>query len=179
MNYKICNVCKQSLQITEYHKRSSGRVGYMTTCKKCTSIRASIRYKEKKEHIQEIGRKWREKQREEIHGNFELYFKRLVKRVKTISAEDCLDIYKQQKGLCAISGVPLTCIVGKLGEHPKTNASIDRIIHGEHGGQYTKENVRLVCAIVNSMRLNQSDEELLWWSHQIIQNSQRNPNGRN
>lgn len=172
MMYKICNVCEQSLPVTEYHKRSTGRIGYMTTCKTCTSVRASLRYKEKKEHIQEIGRKWREKKREEIHGNFELYFKRLVKRVKTLSAEDCLDLYKQQNGLCAISGVPLTCIVGELGEHPKTNASLDRIVHGENGGKYTKENVRLVCAIVNYMRLNQSDEELLWWSQQIVQNNQ-------
>ena len=169
MIYKICNVCEQSLPITEYHKRATGRVGHMTTCKTCASIRASLRYKEKKEHIKNIGRKWREKKRQEIHGNFELYFKRLVKRVKTLSVEDCLDLYERQNGLCAISGVPLTCIVGELGEHPKTNASLDRIVHGENGGQYTKDNVRLVCAIVNYMRLNQSDEELVWWSHQIVQ----------
>jgi len=171
MIHKICNVCEQSLPITEYHKRATGRSGHMTTCKSCTSARAALRYKEKKQHILAVGKKWREKQRTDIHGNFELYFKRLVKRVKTLSVEDCLDLYKKQNGLCAISGVPLTCIVGELGEHPKTNASLDRIVHGEVGGQYTKDNVRLVCAIVNYMRLNQSDEELLWWSHQIVQKS--------
>lgn len=176
MTHKECNVCKQLLPITEFHKRSSGRVGYMTTCKTCTSIRASLRYKEKKSHIQEVGKKWRDKQRQQVHGNFELYFKRLVKRVKTLTVDDCLELYKKQNGLCAISGVPLTCIVGELGEHPKTNASLDRILHGENGGTYTKDNVRLVCAIVNYMRLNQTDEELLWWSRQIVQ---RNHSGLN
>lgn len=169
MTNKTCNMCELTLPVTEFHKRATGRSGYMTTCKSCTSARSAIRYKEKKEHIQEVGKKWREKQRNAVHGNFELYFKRLVKRVKTISAEDCLDLFEKQNGLCAISGVPLTCIVGDLGEHPKTNASLDRIIHGDVGGQYTKDNVRLVCSIVNSMRLNQSDEELLWWSRQIYQ----------
>lgn len=176
MTCKECNVCKQSLPLTEFHKRASGRVGYMTTCKTCTSVRAAIRYKEKKTHILEVGKRWRDKQRQQIHGNFELYFKRLVKRVKTLTVEDCLDLYEKQKGLCALSGVPLTCLVGECGEHPKTNASLDRIVHGESGGQYTKDNVRLVCAIVNYMRLNQSDEELLWWSHQI---TQKNHSGLN
>lgn len=174
MEHKTCNVCKQHLPVTEFHKRSSGRSGYMTTCKTCTSIRAALRYKNKKEHINAVGWEWRQKQREAIHGNFELYFRRLVKRVKTITAEDCLEIYTQQRGLCALSGVPLTCIVGEHGEHPKTNASLDRIVHGHVGGGYTKDNVRLVCSIVNSMRLNQTDEELLWWSRQIVKSSSIN-----
>ena len=169
---KICNVCKQSLPIIVYYKRSPDRVGYNPTCKTCVSVRAALRYKEKKEHILRVGKQWREKQRKAVHNNWVLYFKRLIKRVKTLTVEDCLDLYEKQGGLCAISGVPLTCVVGELREHPKTNASLDRIIHGETGGQYTKENVRLVCAIVNYMRLNQSDEELLWWSHQIVQRNQ-------
>ena len=172
----ICNVCRIDQPAESFHKRSSGRKGHMTTCKTCTSVKAALRYKEKKESIQEVGRQWREKQRQAIHGNFELYFKRLVKRVKTVSVEDCLDLYEKQKGLCAISGVPLTCIVGDLGEHPPTNASLDRIQHGANGGTYTKDNLRLVCAIVNYMRLNQSDEELLWWSQQIT-NNQKNLSG--
>ena len=150
----------------------------MTTCKTCTSVRAAIRYKNKKDHIQEVNRQWREQQRQNINGNFELYFKRLVKRVKTISVEDCLDLYQKQNGLCAISGIPLTCIVGDLGEHPPTNASLDRIQHGTMGGAYTKDNIRLVCAMVNYMRLNQSDQELLWWCQQIV-NNQQNRSGLN
>ena len=169
----VCNICQVDQTIENFHRRSSGRKGHMTTCKTCTSVRAALRYKEKKDHINSVGRLWRDKQRELINGNFTLYFRRLVKRVKTLSAEDCLDIYEKQKGLCAITGVPLTCIVGDLGEHPKTNASLDRIIHGAAGGQYTKENVRLVCAIVNYMRLDQSDEELLWWSHQIVDQAKK------
>ena len=165
----ICNLCKVDQPVDNFHRRATGRKGHMTTCKTCTSAKAALRYEEKKEYIQSVGKKWRETQRQKIHGNFELYFKRLVKRVKTLSVEDCLELYERQNGLCAISGVSFTCIVGELGEHPKTNASLDRIIHGENGGQYTKDNVRLVCAIVNYMRLNQSDEELLWWSRQIVQ----------
>ncbi len=91
-----------------------------------------------------------------ISGNWNKYFTRLVslKKRNLLSVEDLLEIYKEQNGLCALSGEPLTCSL-EVGKISKTNASIDRIVPG---GPYTKDNVQLVCRVLNSWR---GDTDLL------------------
>jgi hypothetical protein len=78
--------------------------------------------------------------------------------------EDVLDILESQEGKCALTGVKLT-FKRERGIKLKTNASIDRIVPG---GPYIKENVRLVCSIVNKMRLDMTDEELKYWCSLIL-----------
>lgn len=165
---KQCTCCSQELPLVEFPKKPSGKYNRASWCKSCVKEKNAQRYVKDRDRIVATQRKWSDAQRKLIHGNFELYFKRLIKRVKTISVEDCLSLLEQQKGLCALSGVPLTCIVGAAGEHPDTNASLDRVVHGKEGGKYSKDNVRLVCARVNYMRADKTDEELLWWSKRII-----------
>ena len=82
-----------------------------------------------------------------------------------LTVKDLMELYEQQEGLCALSGVEMTYISGK-GRIP-TNIGIDRI---EAGGPYIRENIRLVCNHVNTMRLDKSDEEFLWWCKRIIEN---------
>lgn len=88
----------------------------------------------------------------------------LHKRRECLSVEDIVDLFQEQEGKCALSGVPMTYIAGK-GRIP-TNIGIDRI---EHQGPYIKGNIRLVCNYVNTMRLDKTDEEFLWWCKQIIE----------
>lgn len=94
------------------------------------------------------------------------YFKALLCRPdrKDLSMEDILSILEKQSGKCALTGITLT-FRREVGVKLKTNASLDRIVPG---GPYIKENVRLVCSIVNKMRLNMSDEELLYWCQKIL-----------
>jgi hypothetical protein len=94
------------------------------------------------------------------------YFSKLVskrKRHETISVKDCLDLLKEQNGMCALTAVPLTFTRGE--GKILTNASLDRIIAG---GPYTKDNVRLTCVIVNLMRLDNSDEEFKYWCRKVL-----------
>ena len=74
-------------------------------------------------------------------------------------------LFNKQKGLCALSGVELTKIVGH--GLVQTNASIDRI---QPGGPYAPGNVRLTATLVNSFRGNATDEELRWWCQRIVDN---------
>ena len=94
------------------------------------------------------------------------YFKALLCRPdrKEISWSDIEDILRQQDGKCALTGIQLT-FKREVGVKLKTNASIDRIVPG---GPYIKENIRLVCSIVNKMRLDMTDEELKYWCSKII-----------
>lgn len=94
------------------------------------------------------------------------YFKTLLCRKdrRSLSMEDVLDVLEKQSGKCALTGITLT-FKRELGIKLKTNASIDRIIPG---GPYVKENIRLVCSIVNKMRLDMLDDELLYWCQKIL-----------
>ena len=82
-----------------------------------------------------------------------------------LSVEDLQFLYSAQKGLCSLSGVPLTWHHFNQ-ENQFTNISIDRI-NPEKG--YTLDNIQLVCTIVNYMKNTLSETELVWWCKQILQ----------
>lgn len=77
-----------------------------------------------------------------------------------LTIDQVMEVYEAQGGMCAITGVELT-----HSKHtPQTNASIDRI-DADRG--YERDNIRLVCAVVNIMRNRLTDEELGGWSLRI------------
>ena len=59
----------------------------------------------------------------------------------TLSLQDIIDLINNQKGLCAVSGIPLT-----YGCNKSWSASLDRI---DISKSYTKENVQIVCGEFN------------------------------
>jgi hypothetical protein len=64
-----------------------------------------------------------------------------------ITAHDLLDLYHEQEGCCAISGIPFDLTKSDVDGTPRFNTvSLDRIV--PHKG-YIKGNVRLVCYQVN------------------------------
>jgi hypothetical protein len=93
-----------------------------------------------------------ETQYEKISGNWSRYYSRLLaagsRRQDGLTVDCLLQLHEKQKGLCAISGLEMTCNL-KRGSVCFTNASIDRIIAG---GLYSKDNIQLVCRHVNSWR---------------------------
>lgn len=62
-------------------------------------------------------------------------------------------LYEEQGGVCAISGIEMACKT-----HDIYNLSIDRI---DSSKGYTKENVHLVCAIINNMKNEYSMDEFM------------------
>ena len=87
-----------------------------------------------------------------ISGNWRKYYLRLLqlhtRKADGLTVEHLLALHEEQKGLCALSGLPMTCELVK-GTVCYTNASIDRI---EVGGAYAEGNVQLVGRHVNSWR---------------------------
>jgi hypothetical protein len=76
------------------------------------------------------------------------------------------ELYKKQRGLCAISGVEMT--YEQRGGRCPSNISLDRI---DSSKGYTKDNVQLVCHIVNTMKMQYSVKELVFWCTKIVENS--------
>ncbi len=74
-----------------------------------------------------------------------------------------LEMYKEQRGRCALSGRIMTIIWGK-GLVP-SNMSLDRI---DNDKGYTMDNIRLTCRASNWMRNEMSDEDLKGWCEDIL-----------
>ena len=107
-----------------------------------------------------------EAQYKRISGDWTRYFNRLNRRTgkrPILTTQHMLDQLEKQKGLCAISGIPLTCLL-EQGKKFKTNASIDRIIAGS---EYTPDNIQLVCSALNSWRADTDLEEFIWFCKQV------------
>lgn len=112
-----------------------------------------------------------ESQYKRISGNWGRYFNRLLihGRKNTLTQEILLKQLEKQKGLCALSGVPLTCMLEK-GKRFSTNASIDRIKAGE---DYSPENIQLVCTALNSFRKDTQLDEFIWFCEQVTNYQKR------
>lgn len=80
-----------------------------------------------------------------------------------LTPEDLLEVWVEQGGKCALSGVVMTWKKGEGGS--EYNVSIDRIVTD---GPYTRANVQLVCYRINMMKHVLSDNELYWWCKNVV-----------
>lgn len=103
-----------------------------------------------------------------ISGNWDRYFARLCCRSHKrdlLSVNDLKEILFNQNYKCALSGVRLTCKLER-GVRTLTNASIDRI---DAGGLYIKNNVQLVCTVLNSIRRDTSVTDFIEWCKKVAE----------
>lgn len=91
--------------------------------------------------------------------------KTLGKYEVTISSQELYNLFEEQKGLCAISNVPMTWIAGK--GRQSSNISLDR---KDNDKGYIPGNVQLVCVAVNLMKAEMDIEELKFWCERILEN---------
>lgn len=85
-----------------------------------------------------------------------------------LSFDFLLDLWTKQEGKCALSGVPMTFIVGK--KKVPTNITIDRI---NSSVGYIPGNVHLVCYIANIMKNVLTMEEFYLWCSRIVEVQKR------
>lgn len=74
----------------------------------------------------------------------------------SLTRDDLLSLFEHQEGLCALSGLPMTTVVGQ--GRVRTNISLDR---GDPDKGYVLSNVQLVCDFVNTMKSNLSQDEFV------------------
>lgn len=155
-----CLNCKTYKPLSEFYPNSSttkNRNYYSSYCKHCESERNKIK---------------REKM---VSDDIESFFKKLATACRTrayqskgkfncsITWEQLVELYEKQNHKCALSGIEMTTLRQK-GRLPN-NASVDRIIPG---GDYSIDNIRLVCNHVNMMRSDLSDDELIKYCKSIL-----------
>ena len=137
---KQCPKCKETKDISSFNKDKSAPDGAQTYCRPCGTKNLS---------------KWGSS----LDGHISKIFKDLKcnARRRNISFEidknDVIQLYKTQKGICALSGEEMTYIYepGTKRRNPKHiyNISVDRI---DPGKNYTMDNIQLVCNRINTIK---------------------------
>jgi hypothetical protein len=98
----------------------------------------------------------------------EQYINRLMPRIKTqkpdFDTRYLIKLYNEQKGLCAISNIPMTHLTGN--GPIDTNISMDRI---DNNKGYAKDNIHLICLRINKMKSNLSLEDFKYFCQKVIE----------
>lgn len=151
--HQYCQICTNYLPLNKEFFREKNRnvSGFYHCCKTC--------------HNQHI-KKYRY-----LPGKISLrqVFKEFLCNCKTrksecrITIEDLLDKWNEQKGLCALTGKQMTYVRGK--GRVDTNVSVDR---KNNNLGYTKDNIQLVCTIINVMKYTLTKKDLFRWCKDIL-----------
>lgn len=171
-NKYCCRRCADAFNARARRKKNSTTT-YEDSCIKCgisirpprrkyCSKRCKATFLHKTDNYKAV-KKYRSKSYKNYLAHLSYY-----KGRSELSVDFLVQLYETQKGLCAISGVPMTWDQG--GGKSATNISIDRV---DPAKGYKEDNVQLVCTIVNIMKLHYSQESLLWWCKQIINNNRQ------
>ena len=148
---KLCAVCG-----TEYVLKSGAHKYCSLPCKR--------------KYAREEGAESTKRQYELINGRWDKYVGRLLMRGDrraALTKQDLLDLLEKQNYCCALTGVEMTCVLEK-GTINKTNVSIDRI---DPKGPYIKENIQLVCAVVNKFRIDTPLDEFIDWCRKVTEHA--------
>jgi len=160
-NIWTCSTCNRELPLNKenFYRRNDSQTGFQHRCKSCLK-------KDPKRYNRLIKK-----------DNLELFLKdsfyaarnRAIKKgLKfNLTIEYLLTLWNMQEGKCALTSLQMTHTIleGKI----KTNVSIDKI-NPKLG--YTKNNIQLVCNIINIMKSNMSIKELKYFCNLIIQGNE-------
>lgn len=139
----FCTQCKEYLKESEFSANASNnkyRNFRRTICRKCYNKNQHENVKNYTDaqklrkclNVRLLGARDRAK-------NNNLYF--------DLTLDFLLKLWNSQKGLCALSNVPMTFEL--LNGRTPSNVSIDKI---DHNGGYSKDNVQLVCMECNQIK---------------------------
>ena len=153
---KTCSNCKKEKSYSEFHAKAESSDGHSSWCKDCREKWQKIIYPKKKI-----------KDNERLSKNPDNFLKHWLsdKRKNSrhpvdddITLDYLMDLWKKQKGLCALSQQPMTHMKGKGRVY--TNVSVDRI---DSSTNYRKGNLQLVCYMFNLWKGTLSNEEFKNW----------------
>lgn len=145
---RMCSLCKQTKSNHEFNRSKKTQRGsrFDYYCKLC---RDSVRLKSRS-RLPNFVRMM----------HFELCKKARKRQCEVeVTAEDLMHKWKVQRGLCALSGVPMTHnTTSKQINCASTNTNIDRV---DPSGPYVADNVQLVCGYVQQCKQDFTNDQFL------------------
>ena len=142
---RICIYCYQSKPTSDF-----GYVNRGTRGNRCTTCLTGKRMLKSSRNVEQFLRTLHTKSKSS---------RKKSKYEWRIETEHIIDLWYEQKGRCAISGVFMTHHFDR-GAKKEYNASIDRIRSTD---DYTFDNIQLVTHRVNILKNDLDEASLYWW----------------
>ena len=163
MEVRICTSCKRELPSTDFYTyKANTKRGYKTQSQ-CRMCKSRIRNANcTADPYQYMNRATQQLKHSRLKRDPYILF--------TAEPEDIHKIYDKQDGKCALSGIKMTHHRDGSGIPKPYNISIDRI---DSDGDYTPENIQLVCNVVNFMKGSLSDADFIAICEAVYRNHKR------
>lgn len=168
---RTCKICFLSKNISEYHIDKSKKHGIRNICKECAKIQSSAYYLKNANKLKVKASVYRKtytpRFNREIDSRLRALRTKAKQRIKkefNIQESDLLDAWGKQKGLCAYTKLPLTAKANQF-----NTVSLDRT---DSSKGYIVGNIQLVCAAVNKMKQEYTEEVFLLFCHLVSQNNE-------
>jgi hypothetical protein len=161
-----CFCCKKYISENSFHndKSNKHRKYKNTKCMDCHNIwyrqfRKRISGENKEKHLCYIIAGCKNRSRPKWHGGGSQ-----IGKSYNITIEHLNELWIKQNGICALSGILMTNIIGE--GYKEFNCSVDRI---DTNIGYMIGNMRLVCNKINTMRNNYTDENFIWFCKRVAE----------
>ena len=149
MDMKVCGQCNLNKPVSEFHKDKTMKFGLKSKCKECSCL---------------YGRHYYSRDND---SRFKSICARAKQREKdfSISPKDIYDLWEKQKGQCAYTKLPLLITANQ----PNT-VSLDRV---DSSKGYCVGNIQLVCAVINRMKRDYTEDQFIRLCHLVAQNNKQ------
>lgn len=157
---KMCLICKEIVELNNFHKNSNRKDGLAANCKECAKSISREWYSNNRERGIANAKRRKEKHRYD-------HQERLYNAAKDRSTGNgkAFDITKEDVIIvdtCPVLGIPLSYTGGKASA---SSYSLDRI---DSSKGYVKGNVQVISRKANAMKNNASKEELIAFAKWVM-----------
>lgn len=165
---KTCRKCGETKGLFNFNKDKTKKLGVGSLCKPCASITTHEYYIKNSSHIKRRVSKYNMTYLPPYERDVISRLKNLCTKAKgrrkefSLVDQDLFDLWEKQQGLCTYTKLPLLAAANQ----PNT-ISLDRI---DSSIGYVVGNIQLVCAAVNRMKMDMTEEQFIRFCSLVAQN---------
>lgn len=166
---KTCRKCGEIKSVLSFNKDKTKKFGVGSICKPCASKTAHEYYKKNSTHIKkrvsEYSKSYLPKQHRDVISRLKNLCTKAKNRTKEFNLVDLdlLDLWDKQDGRCAYTKLPLLATANQF-----NTVSLDRV---DSSKGYVVGNIQLVCAAINKMKQEYSEEMFVLFCLLVTQNN--------
>lgn len=167
---KKCRTCGIEKPLLDYHKDKEKKYGVRSVCKLCAQKISSDYYLKNsvsiRKKVSKYNKNYVPKHTREIDSRLQNLCTKAKHRTKkefNITEIDLFDLWGKQEGLCAYTKLPMLATSNQF-----NTVSLDRI---DSSKGYIVDNIQLVCAAINKMKQEYSEQLFIQLCHCVAQNN--------
>jgi hypothetical protein len=166
---KNCYKCGETKSILSFNTDRTKKFGVGGVCKPCASKITHEYYIKNSDHIKRRVSKYNESYFPKYNRDVISRLKSLCTKAKSrtkefnITDQDLFDLWEKQNGQCVYTKLPLLATANQF-----NTVSLDRI---DSSKGYVVGNIQLVCAAINKMKQEYTEEVFILFCQLVTQNS--------